>query len=510
MSVYHLPTELLLEITTHLSIADARSFIQLSKYFNHILENELYLKALSYDDEEGLPLRSHVVAAYRWKLTALKRFIRLRPGINYTKVKTRPSKYADLLPELGSEEAATLFGSRGYLYPEEYGSATLLHIVSSLGQAEIIPLILEGRGDVTVTDSRSRTALHCAVWGGDVSTVQLLLDSGADVSVPAGLEPSPLLCAANSYLTNGDDPKIVKVLLDAGADALARTTDGATALHLTHSAGVAKLLLDACPDLLHCLCNNQIAPLDNIHNPLYPEDISVFLVESGGLIESPVAFHQSLLHSAAEKGHDRLVEALIKRDKTLLQKVTHRGETALHSAADDTRAGPKCARILIDAGIDIFAATTKYKETALHYAAKFYAGAEFFQALIQAGIDVEQRDGNGNTALHILFKSFAASNDIAPLLIAKSSIETLSSLNKEGESPLHYTARNCSDNTVRLLAAGVDPYLVNERGQTLLHRTRNIDTLTQLLEDINVNRGQVSKGKGMPPCAHSSSPLACY
>ncbi|KAK2758275.1 hypothetical protein FQN54_004120 [Arachnomyces sp. PD_36] len=507
MALHQLPVELLLHIIRYLSAADLLSCVLLSKHFRHILENELYLKALGQDAEEGLPLRSHVVAACRRNLTALKRFIGARPDIDYTQVESYPGKYANLLPEYPTDIPCANYICEKYYKHDEGGMTTLLHIVSLLGQTEILPLILGSGGDVEATDFMGRTAVHVAALGdctdalrllinagADISAftqapenevndlphnpaqrtalhyavsegfqstvVQLLLDSGADPSVREidGWEWSPLLYAAER-----DDEEIVEMLLNGGADPLSRTLSGDTALHLATSVEVAELLLDACPGLYECLDGNNRAPVEITHSNSTSEDLSVFLIEYGGKLDSPRAFPQTMLHRAIEKCHERVVEALLKKDRTLVQRVNHTGQTALHCAAIYASSGMdvRIAKNLIDAGIDIFAVTEE-NETAFHSGAGKSSGPGFLKVLLQAGIDAPQwKNRHGDTTQHSIPDTDDVNKDMTPLRVAA---KIFFAPNKYGDTPLHRAAIDGHEDNVKyLLSVGVDAWQEDNR-----------------------------------------------
>jgi ankyrin repeat protein len=101
------------------------------------------------------------------------------------------------------------------------------------------------------------TALHLAAAGYRVEIARMLLAAGAHVNAAANHRAGrPLHYAADGYLKNPSyDParqvKMIRCLLDAGADLGAADKNGATALHRavrTRCAAAVKCLLDAGAD----------------------------------------------------------------------------------------------------------------------------------------------------------------------------------------------------------------------------------------------------------------------
>jgi ankyrin repeat protein len=101
------------------------------------------------------------------------------------------------------------------------------------------------------------TPLHLAAAGYRVEIARLLLAAGADVNSSANhRQARPLHYAADGYLPSPSyDParqvKMIRCLLDAGADLSAADKNGATALHRavrTRCAAAVQCLLDAGAD----------------------------------------------------------------------------------------------------------------------------------------------------------------------------------------------------------------------------------------------------------------------
>lgn len=502
------------------------------------MENELYPSALALDAEERVPLRSHVVAAYRKNLAALRRLILTTPDIDCTQIKTDPSKYANLLPEWESDDVAITFRERVYAEVPKFGPTTLLHVVSSLAQSDMVHLILAKGGDVEAIDFIGRTPLHRAAFRGHTAVLDVLICAGADVSAFTQRSeclgnwlPIPPLRAALHYATwQGHvsavqvllrakaDPSVaetdgwrcpllyaidrqnrglVKLLLDAGADPFASDFDGVTALHSTSSINIARLSLAACPDLHKCRDHRGRTPLDSLYGvPSKPQDFCVFLIKYSGRMGSTENFPRYLLHNAAEHGHDRAVKALLGIDPNFLQIVTLNNETALHYTAGCAY-GAQCAEILINAGIDVFRVTVREQNTALHRSRE----AECARILIEAGIDVSQTNTDGNTALHLI-AGRRQKGDIASVFVAESSIQTVSARNKKGETALHIAVKRSNEGMVKLLlSSGIAVSIQDNEGYTPLHKARSEEVITQLVAaSIDVN---------LQTFAHKTTALHC-
>jgi ankyrin repeat protein len=88
-------------------------------------------------------------------------------------------------------------------------------------------------------------ALHFAAGGARLELVRLLLKAGADVNRRDPATGRTPLHAAVAAFPAGDAPEIVRVLLAAGADVNATTTEGASALDMSHVAAARHRRNDA-------------------------------------------------------------------------------------------------------------------------------------------------------------------------------------------------------------------------------------------------------------------------
>lgn len=303
---------------------------------------------------------------------------------------------------------------------------TVLMVTSRSGNAEAVRALLQHGADVNATESyRGQTALMWAAAEKHPAVVKLLLDHGADWKIVSSYRETrlPKLSAASSvtpfarggftaflFAAREGDIETAKVMLDAGVNINQVDIDGTSGLvvsimnkHYTF----AKFLLDrgADPNVTDVKGRAALYSAVDIRN----EDWSA--LPSRKLNDSyPSA---DLIQAIIAKGANvnaRLTKNLPGRsgmdsgDTTLDE-----GTTPLMRAA---RSGDAATmRILLKAGADP-KLTTKEGDTALMFAAgvgyrdKNTRGteAEALEALKlcvdQAGMDINQKNSRGETALH--------------------------------------------------------------------------------------------------------------
>jgi len=135
---------------------------------------------------------------------------------------------------------------------------TLLVIAAKRGELAIVQSLLDKGEHVDAIDNAGRTALHHAVQTASDKLVKLLLDRGADVNLKtANGYTTPLHCALcapylqfiveppnSTALTTqlGRGFAIVKILIDGGADVRATTKLGKTPEELAVGGGDMEVL----------------------------------------------------------------------------------------------------------------------------------------------------------------------------------------------------------------------------------------------------------------------------
>ncbi|KUI62492.1 Serine/threonine-protein phosphatase 6 regulatory ankyrin repeat subunit B [Cytospora mali] len=269
---------------------------------------------------------------------------------------------------------------------------TAMALAAANGYKAIVKLLLERKADSTIKDNHDRTALHHAAWGGYEDVVKILLKHNADLSALDKRGQSALHLAAERA-----SEEVVKKLLDKRPNANAKSNDGQTALHRAAWGGSHKVVT--------LLLNNGGDPSIRDKSGNRPWQV------------------------AAEKGHNLIVEALVRDEKIL---------------ADD--------RILARKGL-LFAAEKGYVDIA--------------RLLLNKGADADMKDDNGLTPLHWAMKR--GDQALVNLLVDEGEA-TVNALDKERRTPLFLGVLENQATVVNLLLhKTADANIADKNGRTALH-----------------------------------------
>ena len=147
--------------------------------------------------------------------------------------------------------------------------ATLLMLASNAGNLAMAKALLSAGADVNASDTRGWTALIHSVYNAELKqgfadVAQALIEAGANIEATIGYDVRPLMLAAGYGET-----EVVEVLLNAGADILARNEGGYTALMMVkqkHYVDVINLLHEAeqLAGVGEGSCSTKNAPDSNV------------------------------------------------------------------------------------------------------------------------------------------------------------------------------------------------------------------------------------------------------
>eukprot|EP00913_Durusdinium_trenchii_P028910 g27106.t1 len=331
-----------------------------------------------------------------------------------------------------------------------------LHEAAQRGNDLAHLLLLHGAPvDALTTDSL--TPLHLAAWKNHVALVRLLLEAKASVnrSTPDG--PVPLLMAA--YVGNVE---VVQLLLEFGAEDQL-SAEGFSALHRAAQKGhleVVRLLLSKVMRLLLELGADKEKGSQHGDTPLHLcarggaecLDSVRFLLEHRAPVDSKSHLRATPLHLAVRSGSVDLVQVLIDA-----------------GAAKDVERHVEVAGLLLALKAEMTKATRDLSDnlltTPLHKAAQM-GDREMLQLLLDHGCPVDEC-ADELTPLHM-----ATMNGHAA--VAQRLIDEEAEINKAsqiGMTPLHMAAREQHSELLRLLLRRPDCAIdaVDRRGQSALH-----------------------------------------
>ena len=262
-------------------------------------------------------------------------------------------------------------------------------------------------GSVNARNSQGETALIVATLKNDFEMVKYLLSIGANVN--QAIEPPtqrrskkddcecPPIDVGATPLIYARDQKIVRLLLDAGADVNARTSDGDTALIRSSSKN-----REVIGDLLNAGANvnlqntiGETALNSAVFNGR--SDILHMLLGAGATVDTSDIGGYTALIWAADNNHYEAVRVLLKFGANM-NAANNGGYTGLILAT--VHGYQETVKVLIEAGVDLNIQTKEKGYSALHIAA-LNGHEPVVETLLTAGADTTLKTRNGETAFQI-------------------------------------------------------------------------------------------------------------
>jgi ankyrin repeat protein len=195
-----------------------------------------------------------------------------------------------------------------------------LHLAAQANHKNIVEILLDAGADIDSRDKFGVTALHWAAQNGCDEIVKLLLERGARVDSRDYLRQTPL---HGSFWY----PKVVNLLLDAGADINTKRRDGSTILHLSVIASNLVKPIKLIP-------NNNLTAVPTSEK-LYPLLIASYMLNWKQKYAEIATTSNSDVASVVESAVP-VIEILLKREADV-NECNKYGKTALfYARADNT------------------------------------------------------------------------------------------------------------------------------------------------------------------------------
>ncbi|KAH0562061.1 hypothetical protein GP486_003233 [Trichoglossum hirsutum] len=318
--------------------------------------------------------------------------------------------------------------------------------------------ILHDKAKANVIGNRSLDSiLMIASIRGYEKVVRRLLEQGANVNAKDRYGYTALHWTA----MNGNEA-VLKLLLEQGANADAKGENGETALHCaikSEREALVKLLLEKGADVW---AKDKIGRTALHWAAGHGNKLVVkLLLEKGAKAEMKNNKGQTALHWAAGNGHEAVVRLLLDQGANANAK-DGSGDTALHWAA---RGGHRpVVELLLELGAKADAKDI-HGHTALHWVA-MNGNEAVLKLLLEQGANVDAKDESGATALH----SAAEIGDKASLKLLLEQGAKVDAKDEGGATALHLAAGIGGEAALKLLLEkGAETEMKDCKGQTALH-----------------------------------------
>ena len=227
--------------------------------------------------------------------------------------------------------------------------STPLHVAARYSHREVVELLLAKGANIRAVDEDGTTPLHVAAETGCKEVVELLLIKGADIGAVDNKGNTPLHHAVqdlsiDSGRTLDRHKKVVKLLLDNGANFSTRNYDGLRADQVPTCNDHLKRMLLAKEEIESLLARDKETD-GKLTNPEsetllhswalyidYEEPVKFFRANNGvDIMKTDLG--RTLLHRAASEDDFRICDFLVRKDATLLEAFDRNNKTPLHLAA---------------------------------------------------------------------------------------------------------------------------------------------------------------------------------
>ena len=292
-----------------------------------------------------------------------------------------------LLTKFGAELEQKDSMGRTALYYALRTNKQMRHAPNNSYNTAALNFLLSSGAEVNVTDSCGMSPLFLASESGALVFVKTLLSSGADPKLRTS-ENCPLLIACKQR-----HHKIVKLLLERGADVQAADKDGKSALY------------HAVESVLSC-------------GPSADLSVVILLLNHGADANTLTTSGSCPLLLACKHRHHKMVELLLEH-RADVQATDKDGKSALYLAVESilscgTSADLSLVNLLLDHGADANT-TTSSGSCPLLIACRKHKYHKIVKLLLEHGADVKATDKDGKSALYLAVESVPSCGPSADL-----------------------------------------------------------------------------------------------
>jgi ankyrin repeat protein len=352
---------------------------------------------------------------------------------------------------------------------DRFGRWSLQYAIATKHKPIVELILARGAGDSAryMTPWEPGGPVRDAIATGDNSVVQLVLAHGANPQAPDADGMTPI-----RYLIDREpnDLDLVRLLLKHGAmlDASMNKDLLLRALLERHYDLMEWLLAHgACPDV----CDETGQDILHVAHRSGLYSFVELLLEHGADSNCPGSKGNLLLHLEARAPGRLHLMRLLLSSTTDVNVKNLAGDTALHAAfcrGDDALVK---IQLLIDHGADP-SCPNRNGDTPLHLAARTGPRPDLTVLLLESKANVNTRDSNGNTALHIALLNLEQPKHVVQALLAHHADPNIR--NFDGDSALHLCRDERESSTAKeLIDKGADLNAANAPNETALHTAAN-------------------------------------
>ncbi|XP_054262267.1 ankyrin-1-like [Macrosteles quadrilineatus] len=382
----------------------------------------------------------------------------MESAFHYIAVTGNNDTLLEMLAHMSSTEAQKALNRQNVM------GWTPLLIACHHGHTDMVNTLLANHARVDVFDIEGRSALHLAAEQGYQQVCDALLTNKAFINSKSRVGRTALHLAAMKGFAN-----LCKFLIqDHNAMIDVLTLRKQTPLHLAAAAGqleVCRLLLELGASIDATDDQGQ-KPIHVAAQNNFPEVAQLFLQQHPSLVMASTKDGNTCAHIAAMQGSVRVIEELMKFDRTGVISARNRvtEATPLQLAAEGGHAD--VVKVLVRAGASC-TDENKAGFTAVHLAAQNGHG----QSDPPTGASLVGELGNesGMTPLH--FAAYSGNENVVRLLLNSVGVQVDAATSENGYNPLHLACFGGHITVVGLLLSRSSDLLhsSDKHGKTGLH-----------------------------------------